>query len=259
MKFERNRNCKINNFIKRGAEIVKKRWSLITVLILWLLFLSGCAEVEYHLTINKDASADVQYKIGMNSSLLSLLSSDSENPLETMRSDAESQGYKVVSYNNDQIIGIIASKHFKTLEKATNMKNLFANADFQAKINGDTPLRIEKGFFIDRFFLDGHIDLTDMKEKPEDGLEGLGNAMLSQIKMRFIITLPYKATNHNASSVKDNGNTLEWQLIPGMDNKIQLNTEVPNIRNIILCAVGGILLIIIAGVTIAVLRKKSKT
>jgi len=238
---------------------VKKKWSLLAVIILSLLLLSGCAEVECHLTINKDSSADVQYKFGINSGLLGLLSSEGENPLDTMRRDAESQGYKVVNYSNDQITGIIASKHFKTLEEATNIEKLFINDDNQVNIKGETPLRIEKGFFKDRYYLDGHIDLTDMKEKPEDELEGLGNAMLSQIKMRFILTLPYKATNHNASSVKDDGRTLEWQLIPGMDNKIQVDVEVPNIRNIILCVGGGILILIVVGAAIIVSRKNIKT
>lgn len=233
-----------------------KKWCLIAVLILSLVLLSGCVEVEYHLKINKDASADLQYKFGMNNGLLGLVSSEGENPIEEMRHEAESQGYKVTNYSNEQITGIIASKHFKTLKEVPGFEDLLRKSDSQANIKGETPLVIEKGFFKDRYHLDGHIDLTDMKGNSEDDLEGLGNAMLSQVKMRFILTLPYKPTNHNASLVRDDGRTLEWQLIPGQDNKLQMDVVVPNVRNIALCVVGAVLLL--AGVSVAIIISRNK-
>lgn len=82
--------------------------------------------------------------------------------------------------------------------------------------------------------------------------------MLSQVKMCFILSLPYKPTNHNASLVRDGGRTLELQLIPGQDNKLQMDVVVPNVRKIVLCDVGVALLLAVLSAAIIVSHRKKK-
>ncbi|TXK90741.1 LPXTG cell wall anchor domain-containing protein, partial [Parageobacillus sp. SY1] len=82
----------------------------------------------------------------------------------------------------------------------------------------------------------------------------INNAVLNQMDLKFLLDLPVKAKNHNASDVKNDGQTLEWQLIPGDKNKIYMEAVVPNITNIILSIVGG--LIILAGILFLALKKK---
>ncbi|MEW5920386.1 MAG: hypothetical protein AB1796_05410 [Bacillota bacterium] len=78
--------------------------------------------------------------------------------------------------------------------------------------------------------------------------------MLCQINLRFILALPFKPESHNAPTVRDEGRTLEWQIIPGSNNTLNMQAKVPNIVNITI-TIGAGLLILLA-VIIALINKR---
>jgi len=218
---------------------MKRVMPVLFVLLVTVVLLSGCVEGKFHITLNKDGSADADYRIGFNSALLAFMQSDQENPLEEMRKAAEEEGFTVKNYSENDMVGIIATKHVNSLDELPKFANLATEIDTE-----ETPLVIEKSFFKNQYHFENNVDLSDMKEKPEDDLGGLGNAMLSQVNLRFILTLPFVPQHHNAAVVRDDGRTLEWHLIPGQDNQIIMDASVPNVTNIVLVITGSVILLV---------------
>jgi len=229
---------------------MKRFMPVLIILLLTVVLLSGCVEGKFHITLNKDGSADINYRIGFDRSLLALLQSDQENPLEEMRKSAKEEGFTVKNYSEDKMVGIIATKHVNSLDELPNFANVAAGGD-----SAKPPLVIEESFFKKQYHFETNVDLSDMKETPEDDLGGLGNAMLSQVNLRFILTPPFTPQHHNASVVRDDGQTLEWHLIPGQDNQITMEASVPNTTNIALVIAGSV--IILLGIIFVVHRSKA--
>ncbi|MCF8009836.1 MAG: hypothetical protein K9L17_00010 [Clostridiales bacterium] len=228
---------------------IKKIILVLIVILLSAIILCGCVEGKFHITLNEDGSADTNYRIGFNKTLLGFMS-EQENPLKEMRKTAREEGFTVSNYNEGNMIGIIAKKHVKSLDELPKF------ADLGTKVGTDkTPLVIEEGFFKDKYHFESSVDLSDMKEKPEDNLSGMGDAMLNQVNLRFILTLPFVPENHNASAVRDEGRTLEWHLIPGQDNQITMNASVSNVTNIVLTIIGSVLILVC--LVVVIYRKRA--
>ncbi len=81
--------------------------------------------------------------------------------------------------------------------------------------------------------------------------------MLNQINLRFILALPFKPENHNASTVWDEGRTLEWKIVPGSNNTLNMQAKVPNIVNIII-TIGAGLLILLAVIIVLINKRRPK-
>ncbi|WMT18588.1 LptM family lipoprotein [Parageobacillus toebii] len=225
---------------------MKKLLSLF-VLILSIGLLSGCVKGVFHVKVNKDGSADLNYDLGFESTLLGFASSDGQNPIEEIRKQAEEQGFTVANYKENGYTGIRAKKHVDKLNDVPIFYTMVNSKD-------EKPVKIEKDFFSTRYVLDTQLDLSDMAMDSTEEMSNINNAVLNQMDLKFLLDLPVKAKNHNASDVKNDGQTLEWQLIPGDKNKIYMEAVVPNITNIILSIVGG--LIIFAGILFLALKKK---
>lgn len=213
----------------------------LTILLLGLaLLITGCVNGEFKVKVNKDGSADLDYKLLMNASLLAF-AEPGKNPLDEMKQDAEKDGFTVSNVSEGEMVGIKATKHVEKINEIP----MFGDKKLSDKFY------IEKGWFQDTYRLKTNMDLSDMKETGE-GAE-MANAMLSQIKLKFILALPVKAEKHNASSVSDEGKTLEWHLVPGQNNNIEFEAKVLNTTNIAITA-GGVILLL--GIITFIVKKK---
>lgn len=226
------------------------------VIAILAIFLTGCAEGIFHVTINNDGSADIKYRVGADSMVLGLLSGEESNPIDEMRQSAVSEGFSVTNYRENNMTGIIAIK------RVTTLKDLPDFGQFQTAgmpLTGDTAgdnmtFTVDEGFFQNVYSFNTSIDLSDMKAMPDEDPFGLSSAMLGQIDLRFILTLPFKPESHNAPTVRDDGRTMEWQLIPGSDNIFDMKAKVPNVVNITITAVAG--LIILLAVIVLLMKKR---
>jgi LPXTG-motif cell wall-anchored protein len=219
------------------------------VLILSIGVLSGCVKGVFHVKVNKDGSADINYDMGFENTLLGLASSDGKNPIEEIRKQAEEQGFTVANYKENGYTGIRAKKHVDKL----NDIPIFSNME---KSKDKKPLKIEKGLFSTRYTLDTQLDLSDMATNSNEEMANFNNAVLNQMDLKFLLDLPVKAEKHNASNVKNDGQTLEWQLIPGDKNRVYMEAVVPNIMNITLTIIG--VLIILVGALFMILKKRKR-
>jgi hypothetical protein len=213
------------------------------LLLLLCLGLSGCIEVDYYIKVNRDASADIEYKICFDQIFIGLMETQGEDPLSQVRLSAEEKGFTVSHYSENDITGIIAKKHADTLQELPGINSIWAEADIQtATIDGaGSPFKVEPGFFFNRYLVDTTVDLSEMKEQAGEDDFGLSSAFLKKIKMRFRITLPVKPKSHNAPYVTDEGYTLGWDLLPGQVNRIMLEAAVPNLRTFALLAAAALL------------------
>lgn len=224
--------------------------ALVFILLGSMFFISGCFEATYHITVNKDGSGVLNYRIGLNSNVAGLIGSQSGDPIADMKNDAIKNGFEVSNFNENGMIGIIAKKNVNSLE---NIPIIGQTKDNKTKA---PTITVNKGFFNSTYKVNGNIDLSSMKTNPKDELAQISNAMLSQVKINFVLTLPIKPGKNNASTTQDDGRTLVWQMVPGTNNIIQMEATVPNTTNIALVVIGGSLLVIIVIVVIIKSRRK---
>ncbi len=231
---------------------------------LLLACLTGCVEVDYYIKVNRDASADVEYKLGFDQMFIGLLDLQGESPLDKAIQSAEENGFTVSHYSDEDMSGIIARAHLDSLQEIPPMGSgsVWAEAAPEAnrhEDNAESPFKIEPGFFYNRYLLDTQIDLSEMKAGRTGDDYGLGSAFLNKVKMRFRITLPVKPESHNAAHVADNSHTLGWDLLPGQSNRIMLEAAAPNLRNIVITAAGALIILIAAFIAWPALRKKKQS
>ncbi len=215
-----------------------KRFILWPVLFLIpVLFLSGCFSGEIHIKINHNGTADIEYKMGFDESILALTGN---KPLVDWKKDAVNEGYVVKDFQEGSIIGVKAFKHCKNLKE---LQQLLADS----KVTGigtnkaeTVDFRIEPGFLTDTYHFEALVDLTEIRM--DEGGPGLNAAVLSRINFKYILTLPVKPVISNAGTVSDDGKTLEWIVVPGQKNIMKAEARVVNIGHIVLLGIGSLLL-----------------
>lgn len=212
--------------------------------------LTGCVSAQYHVKVNRDGSVDLEYHMAMDPSLTAL--SGGEDPIQEAKSKAEKEGYAVTNYTEDDMVGFKATKHLKNI-KDFSLKSLIGDAG-QAAIQKDA-LTVKKGLFMDIYKLNSNIDLSSMKQTGE--YAEMTNMMLAKVKLQFTLTLPVKPKTSNAGNITDNGKTLEWKLIAGQNNELNVEANVPNMVNIIIACI--IIVGILAVIIIALMLKRKKT
>ena len=70
-----------------------------------LISLTGCAEVNYEVEINKDGSGEIIYIYGVSKEKIGGSADLVEQFVETMQEQAEESGYNVELYENEEISG----------------------------------------------------------------------------------------------------------------------------------------------------------
>jgi hypothetical protein len=239
------------------------RFPLLVKLVLaglFLLSLTGCMEMKYHLTIHGNGSADLHYHLALDSSLANI-GSEGNNSITKVRQDLEKEGFKVTDFSKDGKTGVDATRHFQRLEDIKGLTRFFDKT--QTKITDQSvPFTVKRGFLTNRITVNTAInpglsssDATDEMAITVEQSE-MDQSVLSQIRMSFMLTLPSKPRSHNATSVSKDGKTLEWKLAPDRRNAIKLDVVTPNWQNITLVFLAG--MIILRNILVLILRRRKK-
>jgi LPXTG-motif cell wall-anchored protein len=230
------------------------------VMAAMVVLMTGCMQADYHLTINKDYSGDLAYKIGISSDIMKLTkNSGAEDPLAKFSEEYKTAGYKVKKFKSGGYEGIIVSKAFKDVRKA----DISLRTETTKNLKGDTKISYnqKKGFFSTKATGTIEVDMTtDTLAKELGQTEGqVGDlAMMgNSLDMTFTLTLPGKASKHNATKVSDGGKTLTWKLKFGKINKLHVEANAPNTTNIALVIGGAV--IVLGGAYVALRRRKATT
>lgn len=225
-----------------------KRFLSVCLMVVIMFSISGCMTMRLHLTVNRDNSYDLNYQMGMEKSLLALQQDDL---FQAIKENSAKEGFEVSNFSEGNFVGIQAGKHFKKLDdlnKSKLLKESFSGMGSQAS---PPTIKVTSGIFQNEYQVNGTIDLQDMindDENPE-----LTAALLSQLDLKFILTLPVKPLKNNAGKVSVDGRTMEWTLIPGQVNSIGVRAKTLNLVNIIGVIIAGIL--ILTGLGVLIFRK----
>lgn len=251
-----------------------KRVTVLIMLALVLVLLSGCVQGDFHVTVNKDKSADLNYKFGFSKGMLGLMAmgedGGSSDPIGEMKKGYEKDGFKVVTYKEKGYIGVIARKHVANVEKLTSIG---VSGDAVGNGSGKEGLfsyKVKEGLFQNDIRFKGHFDMTEMDTSSAEDTSGgdagdgatdlfgdsMSGMLANAMDLKFTLTLPVKAESHNASRVLAEGNTYQWDLVPGEANQVELHVKAPNTGNIVGVSIGGV--VVVGLVLWFVVRRKKK-
>lgn len=231
-----------------------RRLSLVLLIIFISILASSCSydidfdlaiEGIYRININMDFTAKCEIDILMNSSELNIINIV-VNPIDELRNEFESQGYRTKVYVNRDKTGIYAYKYLDNVEEALGVF-AYCISDIDVS-NSVEEIRIstEEGWFYNTYTI--RADLNLLGELGDyDFLERFSiKTVLSQIdNLKFILELPILTEKNNASYVSDDGKILEWYIIPTTNNPIELQIKIPNKRNIVFSITLGSLILLL--------------
>ncbi len=222
---------------------MKKTIGLIIILLLTLITLTGCAEINYEVEVNKDGSGEISYIYGISKEILKQLNVSAEDMVASMKEQAEESEYQVEAYEDEDISGFKAYKHIEDLTKDFSLQEAFGEE--YVKDSENNGIKIEKGLFVTKYSQNAEIDLTNLNEEEQN------------VTMTYQIGLPAKAKINNATETLDKGKTLKWNLTGGEINKIEFVAQEINILLLIIIVI--LVIVVVAIVIFIILRKKHAT
>lgn len=262
---------------------MKKIGNLILA-ICSLFLLSGCMKHNVSMTINKDKSMDLEiiYAIdvdqieGMMNSFNDT-TDDSEMLDETLddsndiddddmdeaftpssidteeeKKALEKRGYKVVEYDNDGYKGI------KATLRIDNIDNVSVEEDLKVKLSDilDENFDDEEFFTVKKGFFKNTYIANFVYEKAGEDSSSNPITNLSNLDIKYTVTLPDKSISNNADTVREN--ELSWDISLDKTTNIEYSFEMLNTTNILI-TVGGIgVLLLVVIIVIIVLASKKK-
>lgn len=232
-----------------------KNVAIIAILGIILFTLTGCANVDYDIKLNKDGSGDIAYVIGYDKSFLASIgvetsSLENDNSFSEMEEQAKQNGYTIEKYEDDNTYGFKATKH------ANNIQEEFDLNDEAGSNNAETSkIMYEKTLLKTRYYQDSKVDLTDILSDNEEA--AMLKAVMSQMKVSYRITLPFRVGSNNATIVSEDGKTIEWTLKVGEVNEIKFEAS----QDYGMYALLGlaVVLVIVAVVSVFLFKKAKKT
>lgn len=226
----------------------------IIIIFMLIFLLTGCVNGVFHVTVNKDGSGDLVYRLAVDPKLLSNNDKNEDNPLEEFKKLALQDGFIVSQFKENDYFGVEAKKHIADISDAIggNLIQYASSSTSSEEIN----FTIDKGFLFNVYRLRTNMDLKNMI--PED--TPFSSMILDKIDLKMLVTIPVEVINHNASRIEmgdtEDVITYEWQLLPGQNNEIYLEAKALNMTNVlilVLIALGGV------AVTYFVFRKRNRT
>ena len=103
---------------------MKKTLKTITLMLMVgiiLLTLTGCANVNFDIKLNADGSGEVSYVMGYDKSFLTSMgvttsSLENDDSFKEMEDEARQEGYTVKKYEDDNTYGFKATKHVENIQ-----------------------------------------------------------------------------------------------------------------------------------------------
>lgn len=230
-------------------------------LILMLLLITGCTfKGEYKVDIKKNKEVNLGITIAFDDQLLDYFISLDENAEQNYTDEQRwkvieeiinqengenpaDYGYVSTKYEDDEFKGMTYTKTFSSID---NLVSNDANFNFEDFANTkDIKLFTNNN---------GMYSLKLFYENIGDELE-----ISSYMDFKFIVTLPNKSINNNATSVSEDGKTLTWDITKMESKYFILDFKINTIPwNYIY--IGGSLLLVIIFLLIAssYIKKKGK-
>ncbi|MCR5609327.1 MAG: hypothetical protein K6G26_09715 [Lachnospiraceae bacterium] len=256
-----------------------KKIKYVIMIVMTAVLLSGCVRIEGTMEIKKNGKADANFLIAAMDYNEFGLKSDSEDASDEeekiidsaitpeMVTEIKDAGWAVDDYKDGYYTGYeINKKNMPLTEAGDDIKELTAILEKSPVLKKDAA-EFEKQAYVEEktdeqvnIHMDGLNLVLDVKLMEQDKAKNL-SAVYKYINMfdgsaKFILKLPFAPTKSNATSVDNNGKTLEWDFLELEDNNIHIEYNI--LKPLIIIALVFILLIAILVVIIRSVSKKKK-
>jgi hypothetical protein len=211
---------------------IKNILLLILVAVAVSLLLTGCFKFSIHLTVNKNGTADVDIIMAASQALVTMGAGLESGIFGDRKEQLAEQGFAISDYYEGNMAGFRAIKRVESVKDFSSLG--FAN---DLGLDGQEIFSVEKHALTTTYHLNAELNFGDLFAEDSDRM-----ALFSP-DMRFILTLPIKPLEHNATTVSADGKTLEWQLSPTKRNEIKLIVRTPNLTSIVIGSAAAVLLL----------------
>ncbi len=194
------------------------RWSLVLIVMMACVLLSGCFRGEMKVDIHNNGSADVEYKM--------LAIPLAEKAVQEQFNRFTEMGFQAQRITEGESIGFKASRSIEAVE-ALNQFPLFSGGE------GKPGIEVSRGWFYDDYTI--RIN-SHMKQVHPDLYKDtdVNNPFWAQFSMKMIMTFPAKPESHNANSFFNDGKTLEWALSFSQDNHLEAKAKFWHMDHIVI-------------------------
>ncbi|MCH3949996.1 MAG: hypothetical protein LKE33_03530 [Acidaminococcus sp.] len=254
---------------------MKKLLAALCVLLACLV--SGCAKGVITLEVTRLGAADVTCRL----TALPIL----QPTAQTFEEDFRKDGYQVRPVDDGDYKGFEAHKHFNQLKDIKKSKVLrtfnfktweegargaLGQADTGNGINPDAkgatndvrpklPDKEEKpivtmhsGLLFDTIDVNTTMALESKESVKDENVKAVLKNLMSQFDLRFVLKLPTRVDQSNATKVSDDGRVLVWKIPMGEDTPLQASVTY---LNPVKAAGWVVVLLVIGGVAAAYSRK----
>lgn len=241
----------------------RTKFRLLPMLMALLFILTGCVNVDYHMTVNSDLSLDVEAVVLTNtnseSTLLSGLSESAVTAvLDGYQEQLRASGYDVSDYTEDGATGFRAAMHCDNIEEISSSGNPSVP---MSQLSYGT----KRYLFFDRMAVNAGLDISDLMDTvltsqtyDLSGLSGLFTDLLEQTaQAKFSLTLPIPITETNAALSED-GRTATWTVQMNGENTFVLQQVVPNMP-LLLGGIAAVFVLLFAGILLLMLGRKRQS
>lgn len=227
---------------------MKKRVVALCLALVLILSFTACIRFEATIKINKNGTADVRMLMAASDALASMGDGESIGLSEEEITEYKAKGFEYEEYVDADAgyTGYILSRK---------------DVDLQSGKNNNDETGMESILDGDLFKVDGKHVTIDFAPMSDSEYEESGS-YLSILKnyggyMKFNLELPVKPTNHNATTVSEDGKTLTWDLTKLKANEsVHAEFDMPSSILSWLLPVIGVLLIAVVVAVVLIKKKK---
>ncbi len=221
--------------------ILLKNILKIIFLSIFVFICTGCATIDYTLSINKDNSATLEYLINIEEVEINI--DIYAKIIDSIILDLEANEF-IVERTENQV------KATKQIDNILELDEL----DSLIKANDMYIIESEKAFFTTDYILDANIDLTGYSKTAKE--LKLDKELKELLDIKFNLNLPVKSSDSNLEI--ENSKKLTWNLSYGEENVIKAQYSLINAEIVIIPILAMIIFGIIL-IVIKVIKSKKET
>ena len=227
-----------------------KKFKALLVFMLCALCLTGCVRFNTTVTVKRNGKLDVSMLYAMVD--MSDYGYDTAKIAGEQKQEYIDKGWDVEDYDQDGFSGFVVSKkNISPSELSSSMED----AQSELTQTGDSLKVTREGF---KYIFDWKVFDEDQSDQIDSYKSIFG---MSGGYMKLTVNLPVKPSDSNATSVSNDGKTLEWDLLNlGPDNTIHVEFSLINFWMIIMVfmAIFSTIVIIIVATLIIKERKRNR-
>ena len=217
-------------------------------ILLMVILLSGCAKGTAHITVNKNGSLDIAVEVKLDSRAQALISEKMENTLVNKLQD---EGIQLEKSQDGK------STVYQFLKSYASYEDIVLTQSSLDMV--DLRLEQQDKWLYTKYNVDAQLKLNTYTDTIMNNMGSLSlskpilRTLLQTLTFDFKLTLPMDLFGENNAAV-DEGRTLTWKVTLADTDPIQMQVNVPNVRNIVIVLI--ILVVAIITTLIWFIRKR---